>query len=61
MRWTTVAVVLLLAVFAAELLLSVRQETQTFDESAHMFAPVCSEYMVPRRVRLWWPAIALHP
>jgi 4-amino-4-deoxy-L-arabinose transferase-like glycosyltransferase len=38
MRWSTAAVVVLLAIFAGELLLSVRQQTQTFDESAHIFA-----------------------
>src|SRR5690242_5016590 len=38
MRWTTAAVVLLLAVFAGELLLSVRQNSQTFDESNHLYA-----------------------
>lgn len=38
MRQTTVLVGLLLAVFAAELLLSVRQNSQTFDESVHLYA-----------------------
>lgn len=37
-RWLSIAVVLLLAVLAAELVLSVRQETQTWDEGAHLYA-----------------------
>lgn len=38
MRWTTALVALLLAAFAAELLCSVHGQTQTFDESAHLYA-----------------------
>ncbi len=38
MRRTSVLVGLLLAIFVAELLLSVRQDSQTFDESNHLYA-----------------------
>lgn len=39
MRWTTAVLVsFLLCVFAAELLLSVRQNSQTFDENNHLYA-----------------------
>ncbi len=37
-KWFLSAVVLLFVVFALELYLSVRQESQTFDEPAHMYA-----------------------
>ena len=37
-KWIVAIVALLLIVFAAEMLLSVRQESQTFDESAHIYA-----------------------
>lgn len=37
-RWMAAAALLLLAAFATELLLSVRQQTQTFDESAHIYS-----------------------
>ena len=36
--WVTAAVIGLLLVLAAELLLSIRQESQTFDETAHLYA-----------------------
>jgi hypothetical protein len=37
-KWITVAVVSLLVLLAAELVLSIRKQTQTFDESAHLYA-----------------------
>jgi hypothetical protein len=37
-RWIIFAVACLLVVFAAELFLSIRQESQTFDESAHIYS-----------------------
>jgi hypothetical protein len=37
-HWVVAAVSFLLLVLSAELLLSIRQESQTFDESAHIFA-----------------------
>lgn len=38
MRWTSAVVVLLLAVFGAELFLSIRQESQTLNEGAFIYA-----------------------
>src|SRR5579864_2472856 len=37
-RWAISAVACLLVIFAAELFLSIRQESQTFDESAHIYS-----------------------
>src|SRR5260370_13825349 len=37
-RWIITAVACLLVVLAAELFLSIRQESQTFDESAHIYS-----------------------
>lgn len=37
-RWTIAAALILLLILQAQLLLSVRQESQTFDESAHLYA-----------------------
>lgn len=37
-RWFVPAIGLLLLIFAAEMFLSVRQESQTFDEPAHLYA-----------------------
>ena len=38
MRWTKTAVAVLLFIFVCELMLSIRRQTQTFDESAHLYA-----------------------
>jgi len=37
-KWIAAAVVSLLVTLAAELVLSIRQQSQTFDESAHLYA-----------------------
>ncbi len=41
MRWTKTAVAVLLFIFVCELMLSIRRQTQTFDESAHLYAGYC--------------------
>src|SRR5260370_13808127 len=41
MRWTKTAVAVLLFIFVCELMLPIRRQTQTFDESAHLYAGYC--------------------
>jgi hypothetical protein len=40
-HWTIAAVSILLLILEAELLLSVRQDSQTFDEATHLYAGYC--------------------